>query len=352
MVERSFSWDSMIRGYHIYRSVWEAANGEELKCVREVGNRKDPYAVAVVKNSELTVGHIPRRISSLCSMFLQRGGTISCTVTTSEKRYSHDLPQGGLEIPCKLNFRGNDKEVSKIQKLSHGYLNKSTDSEQKSNLSGKKASAKDSIEDDESIADHGRHSSIHPVAKRRKVSNTSSEHESAALMANEDMEAIVMGCKLSDVPINHAQKLLKKQFPKLNGFASTLLITKDIQISKSFDNKIQIFHSRKDHWITVSSVACDHGEIKVYDSSFTSLDRATERLIHKEFQSPGVKTVINIVLFQKQKGVKDCGLFAIACATSIAFGIDPVKQKLKQDSLRSHFLKCIQEKKLSPFPIH
>ena len=81
-----------------------------------------------------------------------------------------------------------------------------------------------------------------------------------------------------------------KQFPSLNGLASTLLITKDIQISNSVDNKIQIFHSRKYHWITTSSVACDPGKIKVYDSSFTSLDATTERLIHKEFQSPGVKS--------------------------------------------------------------
>ena len=88
---------------------------------REVGNRSDPYTVAVVKpQNELTVGHLPRKISSLCSMFLQRGGTISCTVT-GEKHYSRDLPQGELEIPCQLKFTGNDKDVSKIQKLVHAF---------------------------------------------------------------------------------------------------------------------------------------------------------------------------------------------------------------------------------------
>ena len=91
--------------------------------------------------------------------------------------------------------------------------------------------------------------------------------------------------------------------------------------------------------------------IKVYDSSFTSLDAATERLIHKEFQSHGVKSVINIMPSQKQKGEMDCGLFAVACATSIAFGIDPARQKLKQDYLRSHLVKCFNEEKLFPFPI-
>ena len=38
----------MIRGYHIYRSVWEAVVGE-LKCAKEIGNPSDPYAVAVMR---------------------------------------------------------------------------------------------------------------------------------------------------------------------------------------------------------------------------------------------------------------------------------------------------------------
>ena len=90
---------------------------------------------------------------------------------------------------------------------------------------------------------------------------------------------------------------------------------------------------------------CHHGKIKVYDFSFMSLDATTERLIHKEFHSPGLKTSINIIPSQKQQGDKDCGLFAIAHATSIPFGLDPAKHKLKQDSLQSHILKCIKEER-------
>ena len=56
-----FTIDAMVRGYHEYQSVWQAALGEKLKCVREVGNRSDVFAVAVVKAGE-TVGHLPRKI--------------------------------------------------------------------------------------------------------------------------------------------------------------------------------------------------------------------------------------------------------------------------------------------------
>ena len=37
-----------MRGYHIYKDIWEANVGEELPCQRESGNRADPFAVVVV----------------------------------------------------------------------------------------------------------------------------------------------------------------------------------------------------------------------------------------------------------------------------------------------------------------
>ena len=70
----------------------------------------DSFADAVKKNSD-TVGHVPRRISSVCSMFLRRGGSIHCRVT-AYRRYSADLTQGGLEIPCLLTFTGKRVDVN------------------------------------------------------------------------------------------------------------------------------------------------------------------------------------------------------------------------------------------------
>ena len=34
----SFSREAMVRGYHIYNSIWEAYVGEELSCQRDEGN--------------------------------------------------------------------------------------------------------------------------------------------------------------------------------------------------------------------------------------------------------------------------------------------------------------------------
>ena len=51
---------------------------------------------------------------------------------------------------------------------------------------------------------------------------------------------------------------------------------------------------------------------------------------------------------QKQKGVTDCGLFAIANATAIAHGKNPTQ--FKQDFMRAHLLDCFDQKHMSLFP--
>ena len=93
---------SCVHGYHVYQDIWTPAVGEELDCIREPTNSSDRHAVAVVKDGS-TVGHLSNRISRTCSLFLLRGGTILYTIEGS-RRHSHDLPQGGMEIPCSLLF--------------------------------------------------------------------------------------------------------------------------------------------------------------------------------------------------------------------------------------------------------
>ena len=109
----TFTFESMVRGYHEYQLIWGVpAVGEELNCHRELGNSHDPYAVAVKKvisREERVTGHVPWRISAVCSLLIRRGGSILCTVWGS-RRYSADLPQGGPEIPVKLTLTATSKE--------------------------------------------------------------------------------------------------------------------------------------------------------------------------------------------------------------------------------------------------
>ena len=104
-----------VQGYHVYKEIWTAVIGETLSCTREPDNANDRYAVAVLKDG-MIIGHLPRKISKVCSLFLRRGGSITCSVT-GRKRYSTDLTQGGLEIPCLLLFKAGVKEIGKLNKL-------------------------------------------------------------------------------------------------------------------------------------------------------------------------------------------------------------------------------------------
>ena len=65
-------------------------------------NLADRFAVAVIKGGTV-VGHIPRKISNICSIFIRKGGSIFC-LTTGSRRFSSDLPQGGLESLYSRSF--------------------------------------------------------------------------------------------------------------------------------------------------------------------------------------------------------------------------------------------------------
>ena len=80
MAEAEFKTDSSVRGYHVYQDNWTPVIGERLNCERQEENPRDRYAVAIRKDGD-TVGYVPRSISTLCSVFIRRGGTIFCVVT-------------------------------------------------------------------------------------------------------------------------------------------------------------------------------------------------------------------------------------------------------------------------------
>ena len=67
-------------------------------------------------NGTVVVGHVPRVISATCSAFIRRGVVASCEVTGG-RQYSVDLPQGGMEVPCKVTFTAPVKEIDKLLRL-------------------------------------------------------------------------------------------------------------------------------------------------------------------------------------------------------------------------------------------
>ena len=71
----TFSNETVVRGYRVYKEIWEATiDGVELLCKREIGNAHNPFAIAIKKITPMrnvTVGHTPRVISSVCLVFIR-----------------------------------------------------------------------------------------------------------------------------------------------------------------------------------------------------------------------------------------------------------------------------------------
>ena len=81
-----FTCDSVIRGYQIYKDIWEASSGQVFPCLRESGNAFNPFAVSVVRHGDI-IDHVPKKIYAACSLFLRNSGSIECTITGSRQKY-------------------------------------------------------------------------------------------------------------------------------------------------------------------------------------------------------------------------------------------------------------------------
>ena len=71
-----------VYGYHVYKKRWREAIGKELECDREPENLCDRYAVCV-KRSVVIIGHLPRKLSRVCSLFLKAW---RCNITYGDWR--------------------------------------------------------------------------------------------------------------------------------------------------------------------------------------------------------------------------------------------------------------------------
>lgn len=357
----SFSLTTAVRGFHVYKDVWEPTIGEVLSCERDVGNSHDTFAVATKKSTEV-VGHVPRFLSSICSIFIRRGGEIVCRITGT-RRYSADLPQGGMEIPCILIFKSQSiKECSKTEHLIKSAKNISSEvlSAITSVDSGEGNIKQSAAEDSNEACTCTSSKSSSPI----KVSHLSADDVIEMLTSDEDeveppakklrctidIERVIMNQKLSDIEINFSQRLLKSQFPEINGLESTLLQDKNHVSKQPNHSKLQIIHCKeRDHWITATTIGCEVGVIKVYDSLYTTLDKPTSTVLANFFHSQDQLFKKRVIRPQKQNGGSDCGVFAIAFATSIAIN-HKVDMKFDQARMRAHLVRCIEKRELSLFP--
>lgn len=340
MADRLFEFPipSSVRGYHVYKDVWKATIGEKLPCWRELNNRHDPFAVAVLRN-ETTVGHAPRAISAICSSFLRRGGSIHCTVT-GKRNYSKDLPQGGVEVPCTLTFKSPNKKL--LQRTQ--TLVEKVHREEKA-ITGEVTS--DQLVSQEIDA---------PKEKRPKLEEQIEQPNQCGtwvtglpnniMLTLHEKSLLIDGHELTDLHINASQALIKAKFPSINGLSSTLAPS---SVGGWTANYLQIFHCNGNHWVAVSTMGCAYGEVNIYDSLYKRISEETRTTLNNVFSNS-----VNYLLppVQRQEGVKDCGLFAIAFTAYLAHGRDSrllPNCQFNQSLFHTHLFACFEQKAISEF---
>ena len=99
---RTFEFTAAVRGYHVFKNIWQPNLEEILLCFHEIGNDFDYFSIKTCTGDDVTVGHLPREISRPTKFLIDRGAVVKSKITSAHYRRS-PLLQGGLEIQCVVS---------------------------------------------------------------------------------------------------------------------------------------------------------------------------------------------------------------------------------------------------------
>ena len=149
-------------------------------------------------------------------------------------------------------------------------------------------------------------------------------------------------------------KLMAQKFPSQHGLQDPLTLNKFDRYQSSNQDFIQVINVAGNHWVCASNRLSPPGIVHVYDSrpSCSTNSSSLHRQIAAIMKTENASFTVKHVNVQRQVGSSDCGLFAIAFATSFCSGLDPHTLKYDQydqSKMRSNFLSCVENGCLLPF---
>ena len=132
---------------------------------------------------------------------------------------------------------------------------------------------------------------------------------------------------LNDKIMDGAQKLLRYVNPAVPGLQSvTLGVTCDFDIQTG--EFLQVLHDGAGHWLVISTIGVKHpAEVYVYDSMYSSASPSLQMQIASLLHTEHSSIILNYRDVQRQTQGNNCGLFAIAFATSLVYVTEKIYPK-------------------------
>ena len=154
---------------------------------------------------------------------------------------------------------------------------------------------------------------------------------------------------LTDNIIDAAQILLKRAFPALSGLQSVCCgLTMNFNVEPA--EFVQVIHNGRGHWLTISTIGTSHPDVHVYDNMYPSAGTLVKAQVAALLQTESPALHLQFMNVQMQAGGYDCGLFAVAFATALAFGEPPGQYHYDQEKMRRHLWNCFCRREMSIFP--
>ena len=163
---------------------------------------------------------------------------------------------------------------------------------------------------------------------------------------------------LNDAIIFAAQALLKKQSKgEILGWKSTQCskMEKFPPLPNCSCKFVQVLNVANSHWIVASNInvrAQSHysNSVCIYDSGFYPVSLSVKRDICQFWKPKPDAIFFDLMNIQTQPNANDCGVFAIACATELVHGCDPVLCNWEILKMRQHLLISLEKGYLDRFP--
>ena len=155
---------------------------------------------------------------------------------------------------------------------------------------------------------------------------------------------------INDKVVSASQDILAQQFPLIQGLQPpTLQEVRGFTVHAG--EFVQIINVNHCHWCVVTTVGCESGQVKVYDTMYRTVQTSTVPIIASLVNCTSPSLKISMVDVGRQSNGSDCGVLSIAIAYDLCAGNNPSTVVYEHELIRQHLKLCLERCSLTRFPI-